>query len=186
MKLQRLKKDMQRKQLAEKQRALKEAKKLNELKQQKAAEEKRLAEVKKKQREVEKSQKIAENLRIQKAKEAQAMEEQKQQAAARARKAQMMSEAEKFKVLIVTAISKQWILPENVDDSLSSQFHIRLAPDGTVLDVQLAQSSGDSILDRSAQTAIYKASPLPVPTDAQLFEMFRSIRLTVRPENVRG
>ncbi len=55
-----------------------------------------------------------------------------------------------------------------------------------VLEVNLMHSSGDSVLDRSAQTAIYKASPLPVPSDPATFELFRDISLTVRPENVRG
>lgn len=86
----------------------------------------------------------------------------------------------------MNAIGRNWILPENVDSSLSSQFRIRLAPDGMVLEVTLTRSSGDPLLDRSAQTAIYKASPLPVPADAETFNLFRDISLTVRPEQVRG
>ena len=54
------------------------------------------------------------------------------------------------------------------------------------MEVSLIRSSGDPILDRSAQTAIYKASPLPVPADPTTFNLFREISLTVRPENVRG
>lgn len=53
-------------------------------------------------------------------------------------------------------------------------------------EVTLTRSSGDPLLDRSAQTAIYKASPLPVPTDSETFNLFRDISLTVRPEQVRG
>lgn len=103
-----------------------------------------------------------------------------------ARKAEMAGEVNKYKALIVNAIGRHWILPENVNDGLSSQFRIRLAPDGEVLEVHLMRSSGDAVLDRSAQTAIYKASPLPVPADPATFELFRDISLTVRPENVRG
>jgi len=55
-----------------------------------------------------------------------------------------------------------------------------------VLEVSLTRSSGDSILDRSAQSAIYKASPLPVPSDTDAFNVFRDISLTVRPESARG
>ncbi|MBA2711131.1 MAG: cell envelope integrity protein TolA [Tatlockia sp.] len=110
-----------------------------------------------------------------------------QQAAAEAAKRALIAgEVNKYKAMILSAISKKWILPEFVDSGLSSQFRIRLAPDGGVLEVSLTRSSGDSILDRSAQTAIYKASPLPVPTDPGTFELFRDINLTVRPENVRG
>jgi colicin import membrane protein len=48
------------------------------------------------------------------------------------------------------------------------------------------RSSGDTLLDRSAQTAIFKASPLPVPSNVETFNLFRDISLTVRPEQVRG
>lgn len=100
--------------------------------------------------------------------------------------ARIAGEVDKYKALIVNAIGRYWILPENADSGLSSQFRIRLAPDGMVLEVTLTRSSGDPLLDRSAQTAIYKASPLPVPTDAEAFNVFRDISLTVRPEQVRG
>ncbi|MDX1838226.1 cell envelope integrity protein TolA [Legionella taurinensis] len=107
-------------------------------------------------------------------------------AQAAANRARLAGEVDKYKALIINAIGRQWILPDNVDRGLSSQFRIRLAPDGAVLEVSLIRSSGDPILDRSAQTAIYKASPLPVPTDPATFDIFRDISLTVRPENVRG
>ena len=93
---------------------------------------------------------------------------------------------DKYKALILGAIGQEWIVPDQVSRDLSSRFKIRLAPNGVVLDVQLTRSSGDAILDRSAQAAIYKASPLPVPAEPGLFNLFREISLTVRPEHVRG
>lgn len=105
---------------------------------------------------------------------------------AKAQQARMAGEVDRYKAMIVNAIGRQWILPEKVNQSLSSQFRIRLAPNGAVLNVTLTRSSGDTILDRSAQSAIYKASPLPVPTDAATFDLFRDITLTVRPESIRG
>lgn len=119
---------------------------------------------------------------------------QKQQAAAAAQQAaldaanaaRVAGEVDKYKALIINAIGQQWILPQNVDSSLSSQFRIHLAPNGTVLSVSLTRSSGDAVLDRSAQSAIYKASPLPVPSDPSAFHVFQDISLTVRPINARG
>lgn len=109
------------------------------------------------------------------------------QAAARAnQRAKIAGEVDKYKALILNAIGQRWILPEHVAYGLSSVFRIRLAPDGAVLEVSLIRSSGDPILDRSAQAAINKASPLPVPSDPLTFDIFRDISLTVRPENVRG
>ncbi|STX29149.1 TolA colicin import membrane protein [Legionella beliardensis] len=168
-------------QLEQKQRQ--EAEKLALLKKQQAEEQMKLAQVeqekeaKLKQEEALKAQ--AEKAAAEKRRAAQAAEEA-------AEKAKIAGEVNKYKAMIVNAISQQWILPENVDSSLSSQFRIRLAPNGAVLEVSLTRSSGDPVLDRSAQTAIYKASPLPVPTDPATFDLFRDISLTVRPENVRG
>jgi colicin import membrane protein len=165
---------------------------LKELAQQKQEQEKRLAEMKqqqvqlKKQQEQE-AQKLAE---LTKKKTAELVK--KQQAAAQqaameaANTARVAGEVNKYKALILNAISQQWILPQNVDSSMSSQFRIRLAPNGAVLEVALVRSSGDPILDRSAQAAIYKASPLPVPSDPATFNLFRDISLTVRPVSGRG
>lgn len=198
------------KELAEK-KAL-EAKKIEELKKQKEElvkqkelEAKKIAELNKKKAE---EQAKADKLQADKARAAKEAAEKKrlaqaeadaakkkQAAAEAARKqaelnaanqARLAGEVDKYKALIVNAIGRHWILPEHVDGGLSSQFRIRLAPDGMVLEVTLTRSSGDQLLDRSAQTAIYKASPLPVPSDAETFGLFRDISLTVRPEQVRG
>lgn len=103
-----------------------------------------------------------------------------------AESAQMAGEVDKYKAMILNAISQKWILPDHVNQGISSQFRIRLAPDGAVLEVSLLRSSGDPVLDRSAQNAIYRASPLPVPGDPHTFNVFRDIHLTVRPDQVRG
>lgn len=197
------------KELAEQKAA--EAKKLEQLKQQKAQlekqkelEAKKLAELTKKKQAEAKAEQIkreqaqaakaqADKLKAaQNAQAAKAEQERRQAAEAAAaqqnaeNQARIAGEVDKYKALIVNAIGRHWILPENVDSSMSSQFRIRLAPDGNVLEVTLTRSSGDALLDRSAQNAIQKASPLPVPTDADTFNMFRDISLTVRPEQVRG
>lgn len=110
----------------------------------------------------------------------------KQAAEAALKRARLAGEVDRYKAMILNAISHQWILPESVQPGLSSQFNIRLSPNGEVLDVRLTRGSGDAVLDRSAQTAIYKASPLPVPHDPATFALFKEISLTVRPENLVG
>lgn len=197
------------KELAE-QKAL-EAKRIEELKKQQEKlvkqqelESKKLAELNKKKIEekakveqLKTDQAAAAKARSEKARADQAkadMENKKQADAAAAQQAaqnaenqaRLAGEVDKYKALIVNAIGRNWILPEHADSGMSSQFRIRLAPDGMVLEVSLTRSSGDPLLDRSAQTAIYKASPLPVPSDAETFNLFRDISLTVRPEQVRG
>ena len=50
--------------------------------------------------------------------------------------------------------------------------------DGTVIDAEvISSSSGDEDFDRSAENAVNKASPLPVPRDkAQFAREFRSFQ----------
>jgi colicin import membrane protein len=43
------------------------------------------------------------------------------------------------------------------------------------------RSSGDPVFDRSVETAVYKAAPLPLPPDASLFNHFRDLRLIFKP-----
>ncbi len=93
-------------------------------------------------------------------------------------------EIDQFKAAILSAIGHHWLVPAGTDKDLSCQLLIHLAPGGVVIDVKTVKSSGDEVLDRSAQTAVMKASPLPVPTEPGKFNKFRELRLTVKPEQV--
>ncbi|MGB6976220.1 MAG: cell envelope integrity protein TolA [Gammaproteobacteria bacterium] len=112
------------------------------------------------------------------------MKQEQQQLHASATSQQQQGVLDKYKAMIVQAISQNWLVPDNVDKSLSCQLLIQLGPGGVVLSVQIIRSSGNSVLDRSAQAAVYKTSPLPVPQNPALFDKFRSLRLTVRPESI--
>ena len=94
---------------------------------------------------------------------------------------QSLTEIEKYKGLMLEAISGNWIVPITAHHDQICQFLIQLAPGGVVLSVQLVNSSGNPALDRSAQDAILKSSPLPVPGNEKLFNNFRVVRLTVKP-----
>lgn len=190
------------------QKILEEKKRLKEIADKKLAEEKRLAELKKNQENLRKQQELeakklvdiqnkhAEEIaKIERARQEKIKAElaKKEQEEARikseyeqAERTRIAGEVDKYKALILNAISNKWILPDNANSQMSSQFQIHLAPNGAVLDVNLTRSSGDPVLDRSAKDAIYKASPLPVPSDPKTFNLFRDISLTVRPGNARG
>lgn len=112
----------------------------------------------------------------------QLQQEQKQLATARA--AEMQGVLDQYKAKIIQAIQQQWIVPTSASKTLSCVLLVRLAPGGVVLNVQTVTSSGNAALDRSARVAVFKASPLPVPKDPAVFNQFRELRLTVRPENV--
>lgn len=91
---------------------------------------------------------------------------------------------DKYKALILQAISEHWIIPTQSSRNLYSELMIRLAPDGMVLDVQITKSSGDPALDSSARAAVLKASPLPVPREAQAFAAFKQFVLRASPKDI--
>jgi colicin import membrane protein len=106
---------------------------------------------------------------------AQATAQAKQQAA------QMAGTVNKYNALILAAIHPNWIISDKQKD-LSTDVLISLAPDGSVLSVQVQKSSGSTAFDNSAVAAVYKSSPLPVPSDPQAFAVFRQFKLTLHPE----
>lgn len=171
-----------------------------QLAQQKAEQEKqaKLAELKaqehaalvaKRKAEQQKKHQLAQQLKAaqQQMMQQQLAQEQKQlttASEAAANNEKIQSEIDKYKALILQAIGQNWLIPDSVDKNLSCILMIQLAPDGTVLGVQISKSSGDTALDQSATSAVQKASPLPVPNDPQLFDKFRNLRLTVRPKDI--
>ncbi len=164
--------------------AAKRARLQEQIKLAKLQAEKKLLALKAKQKQEQKQKAKAEAKRktkIQKAMEQQIETEQKQMAAAAK---QTQGEIDKYKALIIQAISERWIVPQDIADNISCQLLVHVAPGGDVLSIDLVQSSGNDILDRSARTAVLKSSPLPVPKDPTLFNNFRLLKLTVRPEGI--
>jgi colicin import membrane protein len=159
---------------------------------QKEKQKKLLAELKKKELQQKKvKQKAIEQAFAQELKEqaekslAKQLLEEEQRTATAAGAAKARGEVNKYKALILQAIGRRWLVPMGADKKLYSQLLIRLAPDGSVMDVQITKSSGDIALDHSARDAVFKASPLPVPSEAVAFDQFRQFVLKVRPENIK-
>lgn len=114
---------------------------------------------------------------------------QKKMAAKQAALAQQRAQAihgivDQYKGLILEAISKQWLVPADIDATLSCQLMIKLGPQGRVQAVQLIKSSHNTLLDQSAIAAVYKASPLPVPADKDAAAIFAAFSLTLKPEQM--
>lgn len=99
-----------------------------------------------------------------------------------AKQQQINSQLAKYTELIRQAIGQEWIIPPNINPALYCVLEIKLAAGGVVSNVTIKQSSGDPILDRSAVTAVYRASPLPVPSDPALFKQMQDINLKVQPQ----
>lgn len=92
------------------------------------------------------------------------------------------NEIQKYTVLMLQAMQANWHYPTGIDPNLYCVLHIALSPVGEVQSVQLAKSSGNAMLDQSAIAAVYRSSPLPMPTDPILYQKMQSINLKVQPE----
>ncbi|MDH5649057.1 MAG: cell envelope integrity protein TolA [Gammaproteobacteria bacterium] len=153
------------------------ARELEKKKQTLAEEKKRKAlEVKKKQ-EAEKRRKQAE----QSLQEMLQQEEAEAQQAAKA--AQAASLVDQYKVAIRQKVSRNWVRPPAARSGLQCMVRVRLVPSGEVLEAKVVRSSGDTVFDRSVENAVYKAAPLPIPQDTELFDFFREIEFLFSPED---
>ena len=94
-------------------------------------------------------------------------------------------EVTRYTDLIRNKIKRNIVLPPNLQDNAEAEFMVTVLPGGSVMNdgVKLLKSSGNAAYDSSAERAIYKAQPLPLPQDASLARVFRELHLTVKPYN---
>ncbi len=98
------------------------------------------------------------------------------------RAARSASEVDKYTSMIQQRVIQSWNRPMGVAKGLKCVVHVRLTPGGEVLSAIVVRSSGNAIFDRSAEYAVYKAAPLPLPQDPSLFDNFREFDLRFIPE----
>jgi colicin import membrane protein len=145
----------------------------------------------KKVRKATKPQPIAKELRQKKLREEQRVMEayvEKQRLAERERvRAEVLAatsaEMGRYQDMIRSKIRHNIVMPPDVLPTAAAEFKVTLLPDGSVLDAVLLKSSGNAAYDEATERAIYKAQPLPIPSDPVLKKRFRELRLTIRPED---
>jgi colicin import membrane protein len=184
--------------------ALKEKQELDKIKKQKVLEAAKLAKIKK-QKEVEKKRldekRKADEKKRKLAKQAEQKKQQeliakqkaaaaekaantaKQKAASEARIAQNKQATISATAAIQHKVNNRWIKPISSRKGLKCTIRVKLLPSGDVMDASVIRSSGDSVFDRSAENAVRKASPLPVPKDRTLFTTkFRTFTFEFKPD----
>lgn len=159
------------------------------LKQQQAAQRKKEAAVQKalalkkeKQLQLQKKQQALQEALLKEQLEAERNQLLAQQKTLRAQ--QLQGQVDKYRAQILQAIQNNWH-PSQQNKTLFCTLIAHLAPGGVVTSVDVVQSSGDVALDRSAETAVYKSSPLPVPKETALFDAFRQLRIKMSPQEVK-
>ena len=189
----------QKKLQAIKQKVALEKKKRQQQEQQRFAEEKKQAQEKKRKAEAERV--AEENRQIEAEKqEATRIEAEKQEKIAQekrqreneenlkiaaAQEAENASIARKASVdaaaLIKRKVTQNWNRPGSVSGNMKCKIKIGLIPSGDVMSAAVVESSGNSLFDDSAVRAVYKASPLPVPKDPNVFKQFRNFTFLFAP-----
>ena len=82
---------------------------------------------------------------------------------------------------ITAKIERAWIRPVSAQPGLNCEVRVTQVPGGTVVGVQVGRCNGDESVRQSIEAAVYRASPLPMPSDPALFE--RNLVVTFRPES---
>jgi len=112
---------------------------------------------------------------------AEAEAEMRRQIAAEQEEARARSALLEYIPYIQDKVQRNWLRPPGSAAGLSCLIRVRLIPGGDVVSATVVRSSGDPMFDRSVETAVLKASPLPLPTDATLFNHFREINFNFDP-----
>jgi colicin import membrane protein len=82
---------------------------------------------------------------------------------------------------ITARIERAWIRPASAVAGLDCEVRVTQVPGGAVTAVQVGRCNGDASVRESIEAAVLRASPLPQPANAALFE--RNLVVTFRPEN---
>ena len=86
-----------------------------------------------------------------------------------------------WKAAVIARIQQEWRLPPTARAGVRCTVMVTQVPGGTVVDAQIANCNGDTSVRESVLAAAYRASPLPTPPDAALFQ--RSIEVEFNPKD---
>ena len=165
-----------------------------ERKQKAEQDKQRKAEAERKQKAEEDKQRKAETERKQKAeqeKQRKAEADARQREAEQALQAQLAEEESlaratsalsEYIPYIQERVQNSWLRPAGSPRGLRCVIRVKLIPGGEVVDARVVKSSGDALFDRSVESAVLKASPLPLPADPALFKHFREIDFNFSPD----
>ncbi|HEY4974967.1 MAG TPA: cell envelope integrity protein TolA [Steroidobacteraceae bacterium] len=85
-----------------------------------------------------------------------------------------------YLALITARINRAWIRPPSARSGVKCSVHITQIPGGEITHVVVAGCNGDESVRQSVETAAYRASPLPAPSDPALFDP--NIDVTFAPD----
>lgn len=141
-----------------------ETKKQDEAKKAEAEKKKKAEEEAKRKLEADKKRKAEEEAKGKADEERKRRETDLQKALEAEQSSQQNSQAiNAFALAVTERVTSNWVRPEATNLGLKVKLRVRVSDQGSVLAVQVVQSSGNSAFDRSAEAAVYKSDPLPTP-----------------------
>lgn len=91
------------------------------------------------------------------------------------------ADAAAYRSMIQARIQRNWIRPAGAQAGIHCEVRVTQVPGGEVTGVQITRCNGDAAVRESIEAAVYRASPLPVPTNPDLFD--RNLTLTFHPDD---
>ena len=82
--------------------------------------------------------------------------------------------------LIRDRVTRAWIRPPSARPGVNCEVRVTQVPGGVVTGVQIGSCNGDAALRESIAAAVYRASPLPSPSDPDLFD--RNLKFNFHPD----
>jgi colicin import membrane protein len=111
-----------------------------------------------------------------------AVEPERQSALDAQHQRNLNAEIDQHTAMIREKINQSWIRTPGMPEGLSCVLEIQTFPDGNVKDVKVVQPSENEAFNQSAQAAVFKATPLPMP-QGEVSDRFRHFEVTFAPKS---
>lgn len=139
-----------------------------ERQRQAEAERKRVADIERRQKEEAERRKKADEAKALAAREDELRRQlEEEEGLMQARSSGAMSQ---YMAMIQQHVERRWIRPPSARSGIECEIKVAQGPSGTVLSVNIGRCNGDQAVQQSIETAVQRASPLPLPKDPRLFE----------------
>jgi colicin import membrane protein len=83
--------------------------------------------------------------------------------------------------LIRDKVTRNWIRPPSARAGVNCEVLVTQVPGGEVTGVQIGSCNGDAAVRQSIEAAVYRASPLPTPSNPDLFD--RNLKFNFHPDD---
>jgi len=87
-----------------------------------------------------------------------------------------------YQFAIAQKIRRSWAVPASAGPDTLCSVRVTQLPNGEVVDVKILSCNGDDAVRRSVEAAVRRASPLPQPSNPDLFD--RNLTLNLTPERI--